>query len=55
MTCTQCGDEGATPVRVEYVESSTETLRLCEACRAEFADGDLVTDVSPISTDEDAS
>lgn len=54
MTCTECGSDGATPVRVEYVESSTETLRLCETCRSEFADGDLVTDVTPITTGEDA-
>lgn len=50
----ECGDGGATAVRVEYVESRTERLRLCEACRAEFADGDLVADVTAVSTDEDA-
>lgn len=54
MACTECGDDGATPVRVEYVESRTETLRLCEACRAEFDDGDLVTDVTAVSTEDDA-
>ena len=55
MECTECGDGGASPVKVEYVESRTERLRLCEACREEFADGDLVTDITAVSTGDDAA
>ena len=54
MECVECGGGGATPVEVEYVESRTERLRLCEACREEFADGDLVTEVTEVSTGDEA-
>lgn len=54
MSCVECGAGSATAVRVEYVESRSETLRLCEACRQEFADGDLVSDVTTLSNGDDA-
>lgn len=46
MACEECGADGAEPVRVEYVEAGAETLRLCADCREQFADGDLVADVT---------
>lgn len=52
MECTECDEGGAEPVRIEYVEATTEKLQLCPTCRDEFEDGDLVTDVSPLSTGE---
>lgn len=59
MACVECGADGAEPVRVEYVEAGAETLRLCEDCREQFADGDLVADVTAVSsgdgTDRDSS
>lgn len=48
MVCTECGAGEASPVRVEYADGTRETLRLCAACRREFGEGDLVTDVRPI-------
>lgn len=53
MECTECGTDGAEPVRIEYVEATTETLSLCPSCRDEFEDGDLVTDVTAVSTGDD--
>lgn len=53
MECAECGGEGASRVRIEYVEAAAETLRLCEGCRAEFEAGDLVTDVTAVSTGSD--
>ena len=53
MECAECGDDDADRVRIEYVEATTETLRLCEDCRGEFESGDLVTDVSAVSTGSD--
>ena len=53
MECTECGTDGAEPVRIEYVEATTETVPLCSPCRDEFADGDLVTDVTAVSTGSD--
>ena len=50
MACRECGTEGAEPVRVEYVEATTETLQLCETCRERFEDGDFVTSVTPVGT-----
>jgi hypothetical protein len=54
MECTECGGDGAEPVRIEYVEATTERLSLCSSCREEFEDGDLVTDVTVVSTREDS-
>lgn len=48
MECETCGVERAERARIEYVEDAAETLPLCDACRAEFSDGDLVTDVTVI-------
>lgn len=53
MECAECGDDGAERVRIEYVEATTETIRLCEGCRAEFEAGDFVTDVTAVSTGGD--
>jgi hypothetical protein len=54
VECEECGVERAERARIEYVEDAAETLPLCEACRAVFADGDLVTDVTVIeAVDED--
>lgn len=55
MECLECGDRGAESVRIEYVERSAETLRLCSQCRNEFEDGDLVTDVTAVSVGGDDS
>ena len=54
MECTECGTDGAERVRIEYVEATTERLSLCGSCREEFEDGDLVTDVTAVSTRNDA-
>ena len=53
MTCAECGHDDVETVRIEYVEATTETLQLCEGCRREFEAGDLVTDVSAVSTNQD--
>lgn len=49
MQCVECDADGADPVRVEYVEAASETLRLCADCIDRYADGDLVTDVTVVS------
>ena len=53
MECAECGDGDAETVRIEYVEATTETLHLCDGCRREFEAGDLVTDVTGVSTGSD--
>lgn len=47
MGCTVCGEAGAGPVTVEYIDESTEQVSLCPACQREFEHGDLVTAVTP--------
>lgn len=37
---------------VEYTDGTTETIPLCETCRAQFADGDLVSDIEPVEVEE---
>lgn len=33
---------------VEYTDGTTETIALCETCRQQFAEGDLVDDVERV-------
>ena len=53
MACTECGAGDASPMRVEYVQGPTETLRLCEECRLEFEAGTFVEDVVPVRRGDD--
>ena len=44
--CAECGAGSATCVTVEYATESSEEIRLCEDCRAEYERGGLVEDIS---------
>lgn len=47
MNCRECGDPGGEPARVEYTDGNEETIPLCERCREQFTDGDLIDRVEP--------
>jgi hypothetical protein len=55
MECTECGDGDANPMRVEYVQGPTETLRLCAGCRQEYEEGNFVEDVTLVGSRGDGS
>ena len=45
MDCTECGENGATKVAVEYTNGRTERIHLCPDCRTEFKQGEFVQSV----------
>jgi len=52
MECGECSDSQGELVSIEYTDGTTETIALCETCRAEFADGDLVSDIELLEVEE---
>lgn len=48
MGCTECSDNRAEKIKIEYSTGYTEKIELCADCRAEFEQGELVRDVSRI-------
>jgi protein-arginine kinase activator protein McsA len=52
MECGECSDNQGELVSIEYTDGTTETIALCETCRAEFADGDLVSDIELLEVEE---
>lgn len=51
MDCGECSDNQGERVSVEYTDGTTETIALCETCREQFADGDLVSDIDPVEVE----
>lgn len=45
MGCTECEDSTGKLVEVEYFDGTTETVALCNECREDFTDAELVADV----------
>lgn len=52
MDCRECTEKQGEPVSVEYTDGTTETIPLCETCREQYADGDLVSDIEPVEVEE---
>lgn len=52
MDCGECTDNPGELVSVEYTDGTTETIALCESCRAQFSEGDLVSDIERVEVEE---
>lgn len=51
MECEECNSNSGELVEVEYTDDATETLALCEDCRAEFTDAELINGVGTVENE----
>lgn len=50
MDCEECGKNGGTEVKVEYLDGKTETVELCNDCREDFIDAEFVAEVGQLES-----
>jgi len=48
MDCTECGENPGEKTRVIYTNSKSEYLYLCDDCREQFEDGELIQSISVV-------
>ena len=53
MGCRECTNGVGRSVEVEYVDGTTEIVRLCDACREDFTEASFVDDVVLTEAEEE--
>lgn len=48
MDCSECDSDTGESVRVVYTDDATEEIVLCDDCREEFTDAELINEVETV-------